>query len=72
MHHQYCITPPPALTQLPRCFHCCAVCLRHRGKSTPFHHRQLRLEEREGKKKVGIGMEPGPVGKRIKAPGIRE
>jgi hypothetical protein len=24
VHHQYCIAPPPALTQPPRCFHCCA------------------------------------------------
>jgi hypothetical protein len=22
VHHQYCIAPPPALTQPPRCFHC--------------------------------------------------
>jgi hypothetical protein len=63
----------PTPGRLGRCRRlCCAVCLRHRGRNTPFRHRQLRLEEREGKKKAGIGMEPGPVGKRIKAPGIRE
>jgi hypothetical protein len=31
-----------------------------------------RERERERKKQVGIGMEPGPMGKRIKVPGVRE